>query len=152
MFIAFCRDYLGFSDANSTEVNDKTTHPVIDMLPEQKKIKEKGGTMRLGGHEVYLVRGTKLYDAYKKDVIIERFRHRYHIIPEYAKLAEEKGLVLSAFDKEGRIINAIELPDFWAVGVQFHPEYKSRLLRPSPLYSAFIEAVLKERERKRGLK
>ncbi len=147
MFIAFCRDYLGFSDANSTEVNDKTTYPVIDMLPEQKKIKEKGGTMRLGGHEVYLVRGTKLYDAYKKDVIIERFRHRYHIIPEYAKLAEKKGLVLSAFDKEGRIINAIELPDFWAVGVQFHPEYKSRLLRPSPLYSAFIEAVLKEKEK-----
>ncbi|MGQ4832660.1 MAG: CTP synthase [Candidatus Asgardarchaeia archaeon] len=147
MFIAFCRKYLGLSDANSTEVDEKTTNPVVDMLPEQKKIKEKGGTMRLGVHEVYLVKGTRLYNAYNKDVILERFRHRYHIMPEYAKKAVKKGLIISAFDRERRIINAIELKDFWAVGVQFHPEYKSRLLRPSPLYTAFIKAVLEEKRK-----
>jgi len=148
MFIAFCRNYLNLRNANSTEIDPETPYPVVDLLPEQKKIVEKGGTMRLGGHKIYIKPNTKLFDAYKEKVIVERFRHRYHIIPEYAKMAEEKGLIVSAVDERNRIINAIELKDFWAVGVQFHPEYKSRPLRPSPIYVAFIKAVLDNRENK----
>ncbi|MHA1651625.1 MAG: CTP synthase, partial [Candidatus Helarchaeota archaeon] len=143
-FIAFCRDMLGLSQANSTEVDEKTPYPVVDLLPEQKKIKEKGGTMRLGGHLIKVKPGTLLYDAYKKDEIVERFRHRYHIIPEYAQKAEEKGLVVSAYDKTGKIINAIEYSKDgnWIVGTQFHPEYKSHPMNPSPIYCAFIQHVL----------
>jgi len=148
MFIAFCRNHLNLRNANSTEIDPETPYPVVDLLPEQKKIVEKGGTMRLGGHKIYIKPNTKLFDAYKEKVIVERFRHRYHIIPEYAKMAEENGLIVSAVDEKNRIINAIELKDFWAVGVQFHPEYKSRPLRPSPIYVAFIKAVLDGRENK----
>ena len=146
--VAFAREIMGWTQANTTEVNPRTPYPVVDLLPEQKKIVEKGGTMRLGGHKIYIKPNTKLFDAYKEKVIVERFRHRYHIIPEYAKMAEEKGLIVSAVDERNRIINAIELKDFWAVGVQFHPEYKSRPLRPSPIYVAFIKAVLDGRENK----
>ncbi len=143
-FVAFCRKVLGLKGANSTEVNPNTPYPVVDLLPEQRRVKAKGGTMRLGGHVVVIRKGTKLYQAYKREKIVERFRHRYHIIPEYVRRAEEAGLVVSAVDDTGRIINAIELSsDHWMVGVQFHPEFKSRPNRPSPIYVAFIAEVLK---------
>jgi len=119
----------------------------VDLLPEQKQIKEKGGTMRLGAHKVIIKENTKLYDAYKKKEIYERFRHRYHIIPHYAEKAEKYGLVTSAYDESGRIINAIEIKNKWLVGVQFHPEYKSRPTRPSPIYQAFINAIIKSKEK-----
>lgn len=146
LFIAFCRSILGLKNANSSEVDPNTPHPVVDLLPEQKNVKDKGGTMRLGGHKVYVVRGSKLWEAYKQDIVVERFRHRYHIIPEYARRAEEAGLKVSAYDATGRIINAIELEEGWLVGVQFHPEFKSRPDNPSPVYKAFIEASLKRRK------
>ncbi|MCD6484048.1 MAG: CTP synthase [Candidatus Odinarchaeota archaeon] len=147
LFIAFSRIKLGFSDANSTEVDPNTQHPVVDLLPEQKKVVEKGGTMRLASRDVYIKRGTKLFDAYNQEVIVERFRHRYHIIKEYAKMGEKHGLVISATDKSGLIVNAIELNDAWIVGVQFHPEYKSRFIRPSPIYNAFIKAILEQKKK-----
>ncbi|MCD6380772.1 MAG: CTP synthase [Candidatus Odinarchaeota archaeon] len=150
LFIAFCRKFLGLNGANSTEVDEETRYPVVDLLSEQREVKEKGGTMRLGAHEVYVKRGTKLYEAYKKDVILERFRHRYHIIPKYAKMAEKKGLVVSALDKSGKIINAIEYKKSWIVGVQFHPEYKSRPNKPSPIYKAFIEEMVKRKYGSKG--
>jgi len=146
LFVAFCRSILGLKNANSSEVNPSAPHLVVDLLPEQRKLRNKGGTMRLGGHKVYLVRGTKLWDAYKQDVVVERFRHRYHIIPEYARKAEEAGMKVSAYDETGRIINAIELEDGWIVGVQFHPEFKSRPDNPSPVYKAFIRESLKRRK------
>lgn len=148
LFVAFCRLFLGLKGANSTEVDPNTPHPVVDLLPEQKKVKLKGGTMRLGGHEVIIKEGTKLYEAYKRKVVIERFRHRYHIMPHYMAKAEEHGLIVSALDKTGRIINAIELQgDAWIVGVQFHPEFKSRPNRPSPPYYAFVKEAYKYKKK-----
>ncbi len=146
LFIAFCRRMLGLKDANSTEIDPNTPHPVVDMLPEQRKIEAKGGTMRLGGHKIYIKRGTKLFEAYGKEVVVERFRHRYHIIKEYAEKAENKNLVISAYDETGNIVNAIELANnAWIVGVQFHPEFKSRPNRPSPIYVAFVREALKHK-------
>jgi CTP synthase len=147
-FIAFCRSVLGLTGANSTEMNPNTPYPVVDLLPEQRSIKSKGGTMRLGGHKVLLMENTILREAYGKSEIIERFRHRYHIIPQYAEMAEDAGLKVSATDTTGKIINAIELNKNFIVGVQFHPEFKSRPNFPSPVYLAFIKEALKYQKSK----
>ena len=150
-FIAFCRKYLGLKDANSTEINPNTPFPVIDLLESQKEIKSKGGTMRLGGIPIKIEKGTKLYDAYQTDEIIERFRHRYHIIEKYIDdEAKQKGLIISSRDETGKIINSIELnrEDHWMVGVQFHPEFKSKPYSPSPCYTAFIKASIKYKNKK----
>jgi len=149
LFVAFARYVMGLHGANSTEVDPDTPHPVVDLLPEQKAIDEKGGTMRLGGQVVRVIRNTKLYEAYKKERIVERFRHRYHIIPEYAEKGKKYGLIISATDEKGRIINAIEIKNAkWIVGVQFHPEFKSRPNRPSPVYLEFIKEVIKHKKEK----
>ncbi len=144
LYIAYCRDVLNKQQADTTEINPDTPCAVVDLLPEQKKVKGKGGTMRLGGHEVYLEKNTLLYEAYKKDVIIERFRHRFHIIPKFIENCEyNPKMIISAYDKDKKIVNAIELLDHpFCIGVQFHPEYKSRVEKPSPLYSLFIKKVL----------
>ncbi len=150
-YVAFCRKYLGLKGANSTEIDPKTPHPVIDLLESQKEVDAKGGTMRLGAIKVKLIRGTRLYDAYKKDEILERFRHRYHIQEKYIDdKAKEMGLVISSRDETGKIINSIELnrEDHWMVGTQFHPEFKSRPYDPSPIYSAFIKAVIQRKNKK----
>ena len=99
--------------------------------------------MRLGGHEVKLVKGTKLQKLYNVDSVRERFRHRYHLIDRYIDKMEENGLIVSAYDETGKIINAIELLDhpFW-IGVQFHPEFRSRPGNPHPLYMGLIRAAI----------
>ncbi|MHA1797202.1 MAG: CTP synthase, partial [Candidatus Helarchaeota archaeon] len=147
LFCAYCRDYLGLEDASSTEYAPDTCNPVIDLLPEQRAIKDKGGTMRLGSHEVYLEKNTKLHQIYESDVIKERFRHRFHIMGEYIEQSKGKGLIPSAFDKDRKIINAIEIsdPDSWIIGVQFHPEYKSWPTKPSPIYFDFIKTCLERK-------
>jgi len=144
-FIAFCRKYLGLNGANSTEIDSKTPYPVVDLLESQKEISEKGGTMRLGAQKIIVDKDTKLYDAYKQKEIFERFRHRYHIQERFiTEEAKNKGLLVSSRDKSGKIINSIELnrKDHWIVGVQFHPEFKSRPYKPSPLYFEFIKACI----------
>jgi len=144
-FIAFCRKYLGLNGANSTEIDPKTPYPVVDLLESQKKISEKGGTMRLGAQKIIVDKDTKLYDAYKQKEIFERFRHRYHIQERFiTEEAKNKGLLVSSRDKSGKIINSIELnrKDHWMVGTQFHPEFKSRPYKPSPLYFEFIKACI----------
>ena len=148
LFCAFCRDYLGLEDASSTEFTPNTCNPAVDLLPEQKSVKEKGGTMRLGAHDIYLEKDSKLFKAYNQDMIKERFRHRFHIMNDYVNQAKDKGLIASAFDKDKKIVNAIELtdPDTWAVGVQFHPEYKSRPNKPSPIYFEFIKTCLERKK------
>ena len=147
LFIGFMRNFVGLKDANSKEVNYSTPYPVVDLLPEQIRIKIKGGTMRLGAHKVYVVKGTKLYEAYKKDIITERFRHRYHIIKKYALMAKNKGLLISAYDRTREIVNAIEIKNnYWTVGVQFHPEFKSRPNKPSPIYAEFIKKIYLKRK------
>ncbi|NHI91570.1 MAG: CTP synthase [Candidatus Lokiarchaeota archaeon] len=147
MFCAYCRDYLGLKDASSTEHVPDTCNAVVDLMPEQKAIKDKGGTMRLGSHEIYIEKNTKLYEIYGKDVIKERFRHRFHIMNEYVFQAQDKGLIASAYDKDKKIINAIEMtkPDSWVLGVQFHPEYKSWPNKPSPIYYDFIKTCIERK-------
>ncbi|MCC6004124.1 MAG: CTP synthase [Thermofilum sp.] len=143
LFIAFMRYRAGLPNANSTEIDPDTPHPVVDLLPEQKSLQWFGGTMRLGAHPIKIIPGTKLYEAYKRELVYERFRHRYHINPDYRELAESHGLVISSTDPSGSIINSIEIPgECWIVGVQFHPEFKSRPNRPSPIYLEFLKATL----------
>jgi CTP synthase len=144
LFVSFCRSVLGLEKANSTEVDPCTPFPAVDLLPEQRSMDDKGGTMRLGGHVVKIVKGTKLFEAYGKESVTERFRHRYHLTSEYVEKAEKRGLMVSAYDETGKIINAIEVRgDPWILGVQFHPEFTSRPDSPNPLYLAFIRAALK---------
>jgi len=141
--VAFARNVMGWKEAHTTEVDAETQLPVIDFLPEQKIIQEKGGTMRLGAQKIIIQEGTKLWDAYHQSVIHERFRHRYHIIEEYTGQMKEKGFITSAYDDMGKIVNAVEIADHpFCVGVQFHPEYTSRPNRPNPLYFAFIKHAL----------
>lgn len=150
LFVALCRYSLGMEKANSTELDPKTPYPVVDLLPEQRGIEEKGGTMRLAGHRIKIHPKTKLRSIYKKANARERFRHRYHLMWEPVHQAEEVGLVVSATDVSGEIINAIEIKNrYWMVGTQYHPEYTSRPDKPNPVYLAFVDAMLK-RQRSKG--
>lgn len=141
--VAFARNVMEWKGANTTEVDPDSLYPVVDLMDEQKITEDKGGTMRLGGHEVVIVKGTRLHEIYGQDRIQERFRHRFHLIERYLSKMDEKGLKVSAYDNTNRIINAIELADhpFW-IGVQYHPEFKSRPGNPHPLYLGLIRAAL----------
>ena len=143
--VEFARDILGFTDAHTTEINPKTKHPVIDVMADQKaKIKSKnlGGTMRLGAWDFKAKTGTKFAKAYNSLSGSERHRHRFEFNGKFAKLFEGKGMVIAATSKEGNLVEALEFKDHpFFVGVQFHPELKSRPLHPHPLYLAFMEAV-----------
>jgi CTP synthase len=144
-FIAFCRKYLGLKKANSTEIDPNTPYPVVDLLETQKQVSEKGGTMRLGAEKIIIDKNSKLFDAYKQTEIYERFRHRYHIQERFiTEEAQNKGLIVSSHDESGNIINSIELnrKDHFIVGTQFHPEFKSRPYKPSPIYLEFIKACV----------
>jgi len=146
--IEFAREKLGLK-ANSTELDPSAQDPVIDLLPEQKNIKELGGTMRLGGATIRLVKGTKLFEAYQGIDPRERHRHRYEINPNYWSALQSAGLVFSAFDEEKRRVEAIEDPSLpFFVGTQFHPEFNSRPMKPSPAYLAFIKEVLNRSKQK----
>ncbi len=148
LFVAFSRSILGLRDAHSTEVDPNTSHPVVDLLREQRGVELKGGTMKLGGRPIKLIEGTKLREAYGAEKVVERFRHRYHINPKYAKIAEKKGLVVSAYDELDDTICGIELKDAWIVGVQFHPEFKSRPNKPSPIFLEFVKNAYENQRKK----
>ncbi|MFW9831476.1 MAG: CTP synthase [Candidatus Thorarchaeota archaeon] len=149
LFVALCRYSLGMKKANSRELDPKTPFPVVDLLPEQQEIKEKGGTMRLAGHPVKLRPKTKLRAIYKKAIVRERFRHRYHLMWDPVHQAEKIGLMVSATDVSEKIINAIEISNrYWMVGTQYHPEYTSRPDNPNPVYLAFVKAMLERRRLK----
>lgn len=139
----FARNVCGLKGANSTEFNPETPHPVISLLEEQRQIIEKGGTMRLGAYPCRLKRGTRAFKAYGKMNIHERHRHRYEFNNTYRSLFESKGLVLSGRYKDKDIVEIIELKDHpWFVGVQFHPEFRSKPIAPHPLFRDFIRAGL----------
>jgi CTP synthase len=141
--IEFARNVCGLKGANSTEFDKTTPHPVIALLEEQKGIKEMGGTMRLGAQECQLQAGTKIHAAYGKDKIIERHRHRYEFNNDYRELFSSHGVVFSGFSAKGTLVETMELKDHpWFVCVQFHPEFKSKPLRPHPLFREFIKAAL----------
>jgi CTP synthase len=145
--IEFARNVLGFQGANSSEFSTRTKYPVIDLMESQRSIKIKGGTMRLGAYTANLKPNSKVQKIYKKSSISERHRHRYEMIPKYVKHFEKKGLFVTGYYKELNLPEIIELKDHpWFVGVQYHPEFKSRPMKPHPLFQSFIEACLKNRK------
>jgi len=155
--VAFARSVLGWKDANTTENNPKSKHPVVYMIPSQKELMERrayGGTMRLGGWDAIVEKGTKAYELYgkydqfinkAKGLTSERHRHRYEFNGAFVKEFEKAGLVISARSVEEGLVEIIEVPDHpFYVGTQGHPEYKSRPLKPHPLFLGFMEACSKE--------
>lgn len=143
--VEFARNVCGLSDANSTEVNPKTPHPVVAILPDQVHVKDMGGTMRLGLYEAHLLKGSIVAKLYGSTTASERHRHRYEVNPDYHKALADKGMVISGTSENGRLAEFIELPDKkYFVATQAHPEYRSRLEKPSPLFLGFIAACLKK--------
>lgn len=141
--VEFARNVLKLKEASSYEVNPKTPYPVIDMMPDQKKIKNKGGTMRLGAYACDLKEQTLAFKAYGKKVISERHRHRYEFNNEYLTRMQEKGMVVSGMNVEKNLVEIVELPKHpWFVGVQFHPELKSTVENPHPLFVDFTKACI----------
>jgi CTP synthase len=144
--VEFARHILGL-EASSTELNPKTQHPVIDMMEEQKKVVNKGGTMRLGLYDCKLKKGSKAFAAYGETLIHERHRHRYEFNNKYLEQIEHAGLKAVGINPGSNLVEVVELKDHpWFVGVQYHPELKSTVLNPHPLFVKFVEAAL---ERKR---
>jgi CTP synthase len=143
--IEYARNVAGLADANSTEVEERTPHPVIDILPDQREVEEKGGTMRLGAWPCVLQRDTKAFAAYGRERIDERHRHRYEFNPDYRDRLTEAGLVLSGTSPDGRLVEIVEVADHpWFVACQFHPEFASTPFRPHPLFVAFVAAAVKQ--------
>jgi CTP synthase len=144
--VEFARNVLGL-EASSTELNPKTKNPVIDMMEEQKKITIKGGTMRLGSYDCKLKKGTKAYAAYGESLIHERHRHRYEFNNKYLDQMEHAGLKAVGVNPESNLVEVVELKDHpWYVGVQYHPELKSTVLNPHPLFVKFVEAALEHKK------
>jgi CTP synthase len=144
--VEFSRNVLGL-DASSTELNPKTKNPVIDMMEEQKKITNKGGTMRLGAYACKLKKGSKAHGAYGESVIHERHRHRYEFNNAYLEQIENAGLKAVGVNPESGLVEVVELKDHpWFVGVQYHPELKSTVLNPHPLFVKFVEAALNHKK------
>jgi CTP synthase len=144
----FARHLAGMDGANSTEFDPETPYPVIDLLPEQKEVRDMGGTMRLGADPVKLHDGTRVREIYGEAVIYERHRHRYEVNNHLRKRLEHAGLVFGGTSPDDRLVEVIELPDHpFFVASQFHPEFKSRPLRPQPLFREFVGAAL---DRARG--
>jgi CTP synthase len=141
--VEFARHVCGMDGANSSEFDPETPYAVIDLLPEQRAIEERGGTMRLGADPVHLVAGTRTRAAYDdQEVIYERHRHRYEVNPAMREQMEVAGLVVSGHSPNGRLVEVIELPDHpWFCASQFHPEFKSRPTRPQPLFREFVGAA-----------
>ncbi len=143
--VEFARHVLGL-EASSTELNPKTKNPVIDMMEEQKKITNKGGTMRLGAYACKLKKGSKAYQAYGESTIHERHRHRYEFNNKYLEQMEEAGLKATGVNPESNLVEIVELKDHpWFVGVQYHPELKSTVQNPHPLFVRFVEAALENK-------
>jgi CTP synthase len=151
--IEFARHVCGLKDANSSEINPETPHPVVDLMPDQRGVTDKGATMRLGTYACVLKDGTKAREAYGATDIDERHRHRWEVNNNYRDALEKHGLVLSGLSPDGRLVEMIELPTHpYFVACQFHPEFKSRPLDPHPLFVAFVRAADQRAERAgRGL-
>jgi len=144
--IEFARNVMGYKDAHSSEIAPNTQHPVIDLMPEQRDIEDMGGTMRLGAYPCKLYEGTKSYEAYGEDLIYERHRHRYEFNNEYRKDFAEKGMIIAGISPNEKLVEIVEVKDHpWFVGVQFHPEFKSRPNRANPIFRDFIAAIVKNK-------
>ncbi len=152
MVVEFARSVAGLEGANSTEFDTHTPHPVIDLLPEQRQVFHKGGTMRLGSYPCRLVPGTRAAKAYGQEVVYERHRHRFEFNNRYQQALTSKGLTISGRLEGSDLVEIVELEDHpWMVATQFHPEFKSRPNKPHPLFRAFISAVMERSEKKLAL-
>ena len=150
MVIEFARNVLGYKDANSMEMDEKTPHNVIDIMEEQKNITEMGGTMRLGAYECELVKGSRVYEAYGEETLIkERHRHRYEFNNKYQEEYEAKGMKCVGINPDANLVEIVEIPEKrWYIGTQFHPEYSSTVLNPHPLFMSFIKVCAQEESMK----
>jgi CTP synthase len=143
MVVEFARNVLGYADANSTELNSKTKHNVIDIMEEQKNITNMGGTMRLGGYECAVKSGSRSREIYGSDVIRERHRHRYEFNSDFLAQYEEKGMKCVGTNPESGLVEIVEIPTLkWFIGTQFHPEYSSTVLEPHPLFLDFVKTAI----------
>lgn len=141
--IEFARNVMGLEGAHSTEINPKAKHPVIDLMEEQKSITEKGGTMRLGSYKCELLHGSESWKCYRKEEISERHRHRYEFNNRYLSDFRNAGMIPCGTNPQSGLVEIIEIPSHrWFVGVQFHPEYSSTVLRPHPLFVGFVRACI----------
>ena len=144
MVIEYARNVLDFKDANSREFDENTTHPVIDLLPEQVNIVDKGATMRLGSYPCVLQKDSLAYSLYQKDTINERHRHRYEFNNVYRKDYIDNGMKLSGQSPNKNLVEMVESSNnTYYIGAQFHPEFKSRPTKPHPLFLGLIENSLK---------
>ena len=143
--IEFARNVLNYGDAHSSEMNPETPHPVIDILQSQKQVTHKGGTMRLGSYPCSIVENTLVSEIYSDSKINERHRHRYEFNNEYLEEFESKGMIASGINPESGLVEIIEIKKHpWFVGVQFHPEYKSTVANPHPLFVSFVKATINQ--------
>lgn len=141
--IEYSRNILGLENANSTEMNENTPHPVINLMETQKTVTEKGGTMRLGAWDCEISKDSNVFEAYNSALISERHRHRYEFNNAYLKQLEAAGMKATGINPKTGLVEIIEIPSHpWFVGVQYHPEYKSTVLNPHPLFVSFIKAAL----------
>lgn len=150
MVVEYARDVLGYEDANSVEMDEKTQHNVIDLMEEQKNITNLGGTMRLGAYKCVLDENSLVYNAYKVKEIEERHRHRYEFNNTYRKEFEQAGMKCVGVNPETNLVEIVEVPSLsWYVGTQFHPEYSSTVLHPHPLFLNFVKAVIANKSEKK---
>ncbi|MGB2686350.1 MAG: CTP synthase [Olleya sp.] len=147
--IEFCRNVMGLADANSTEMDSNTTNPVIDIMEDQKTITDKGGTMRLGAWDCHIEKESIAYKVYQSQDIKERHRHRYEFNSNFKTQIEAAGLKATGYNPDTKLVEIVENPSHpWFVGVQYHPEYKSTVANPHPLFVAFVKASLKHSKKK----
>jgi CTP synthase len=140
--IEFARNVLKLKEAHTTEIDPNTPYPVIDLMDNQKEISGLGGSMRLGSYNCELKKESHAYKAYKRKIISERHRHRYEFNNEYRNRFTENGMALTGINPEENLVEIIEYENHpWFVGVQFHPEYKSTVKQPHPLFIGFIKAA-----------
>ena len=141
--IEFARHVCGMTDANSTEFNEETAHPVIDLMSSQVNVEEKGGTMRLGAYPCKVAADTHTREAYGEELIHERHRHRFEFNNIYREKMQQAGLVIAGTLPDDSLVEVVEVKDHpWFVGSQFHPELKSRPNNPHPLFRDFVKAAL----------
>ena len=142
--VEFARNVLGYSDAHSVEIAPATKHPVIDMMEEQKNISKLGGTMRLGAYPCKLDKDSLVYQIYGKELISERHRHRFEFNNEYLEQFQKAGMKAVGVNPDHNLVEIVEIPSHpFYIGVQFHPEYKSTVMNPHPLFLAFVKAASK---------
>ena len=147
--IEFARNVIGWSDAHTAEISEDTGHAVIDLMEDQKELTDMGGTMRLGDYNCHLEENSNIFKAYQQPDIKERHRHRYEFNDAFRSDFESNGMVATGINPDSKLVEVVELPDHpWFVGTQFHPEYKSTVEKPHPLFMAFLKASLEKKNGK----